>query len=157
MPRPKKCRRVGFVPKCHHFVPDDMVSDGEQEVVITIEEIEAIRLSDLEGLEQIDCAEKMGVSRGTFQRVINSSRRKIADALVNGKALRIEGGSYRRNMCRFICRDCGHSWMGSDFELRAEGKLKCTFCEGTEFDCKKEDNSCCKNCCRQDRTPESGN
>jgi len=152
MPRPKKCRRVGFVPQCHHFIPDALVSEGGQAVIITIEEIEAVRLSDLEGLEQIDCAERMGVSRGTFQRIIKSSRGKIADALVNGKAVKIEGGSYRSSMCQFICKGCGHRWVGSDNELKAQGKLKCTFCQGTEFDCKKEDNSSCRqHCCRQMR------
>lgn len=62
--------------------------------MLSIEEVEAIRLSDLEAMEQDACAESMEISRGTFQRIINTARRKLADALVHGKAIRIEGGSY---------------------------------------------------------------
>lgn len=93
MPRPKKCRRVGFIPKCLRFVPYSMERETSEETVISIEEIEAVRLSDVEGLEQNDCAERMGISRGTFQRIINAARHKIADALVNGKSIRIESGN----------------------------------------------------------------
>jgi len=91
MPRPRKCRRVGFVPDNQMFYPK---LQSDEEIVLSVEEVEAIRLSDLEALEQDACAESMGVSRGTFQRIINTARQKIADALVNGKAIRIEGGSY---------------------------------------------------------------
>ncbi|AST56635.1 DNA-binding protein [Thermoanaerobacterium thermosaccharolyticum] len=65
------------------------------EVVLTVEEFEAIRLKDLEGLEQEECAEKMKVSRPTFFRIIISAREKVADALVNGKAIKVEGGNYK--------------------------------------------------------------
>ena len=61
---------------------------------MSLEEIEAIRLRDLEHLEQIVCAKKMNISRTTFQRVLASARRKLADSLLAGKALRIEGGNY---------------------------------------------------------------
>jgi len=61
---------------------------------LTLEEIEAIRLRDLEHLEQVECAAKMNISRPTFQRVLGSARQKVADSLLAGKALRIEGGNY---------------------------------------------------------------
>jgi len=64
------------------------------EIRLTVEEAEAIRLKDLEALEQEDGAEKMNISRPTFQRVLAAGRKKIADALLNGKAIRIEGGNY---------------------------------------------------------------
>ena len=66
-----------------------------EEVILTVEELEAVRLKDLEGLEQEECADMMKVSRPTFFRIITSARQKIADALVNGKAIRVEGGNYK--------------------------------------------------------------
>lgn len=65
-----------------------------QEVRLTVEELEAVRLKDLEGLDQEPTAAKMGISQPTLHRIVLSAHRKIADALVNGKALRIEGGAY---------------------------------------------------------------
>ncbi len=64
------------------------------EVVLTVDEFEAVRLKDLEGLAQEDGAKRMGISQPTFHRTLVSARRKIADALVNGKVIRIEGGDY---------------------------------------------------------------
>lgn len=63
-----------------------------EEVLMTLDEFEAIRLADLDGLYQEQAASKMNVSRATFSRIVDSARRKVADALVHGKALRIEGG-----------------------------------------------------------------
>jgi uncharacterized protein len=64
------------------------------EVCLSVEEAESIRLKDLEELDQEQCAEHMNISRPTFQRVLASARKKIADALLNGKAVRINGGNY---------------------------------------------------------------
>lgn len=79
-----------------------------EEIVLSVEEVEAIRLSDLEAMDQDACAESMQVSRGTFQRIINDGRKKLADALVNGKTIRIEGGNYhisgQHGGCRRRCR-----------------------------------------------------
>jgi predicted DNA-binding protein (UPF0251 family) len=80
-----------------------------EEVSLSVEEAEAIRLKDLEGLEQEECAEKMNVSRPTFHRVLGSARRKVADALLNGKAIRIEGGNFELAWRRFRCLE-GHEW-----------------------------------------------
>jgi predicted DNA-binding protein (UPF0251 family) len=74
-----------------------------EEVLMTLDEFEALRLADLEGLYQEKAAARMGVSRPTFSRIVESAHRKIADALVHGKALRIEGGPVRlgeRRCCR---------------------------------------------------------
>ncbi len=92
MPRPRKCRRVGMMPCCKHFRPSEGQINGE--VVLTHEELEAIRLKDLSDLEQEECAQQMGISRPTFVRIIDSARKKVADALVNGKEIRIDGGNY---------------------------------------------------------------
>ncbi|WP_434654386.1 DUF134 domain-containing protein [Thermoanaerobacterium thermosaccharolyticum] len=95
MPRPQKCRWVKGEPNVNYFKPVGIPMHSLNEVVLTVEEFEAIRLKDLEGLEQEECAEKMKVSRPTFFRIIISAREKVADALVNGKAIKVEGGNYK--------------------------------------------------------------
>lgn len=80
-----------------------------EEVRLLVEEAEAIRLKDLEKLEQEQCAAKMNISQSTFSRLLDSARQKIADALLNGKAIRIEGGNYEMAMRRFRCLE-GHEW-----------------------------------------------
>jgi predicted DNA-binding protein (UPF0251 family) len=92
--RPCKCRRVCFRPGVTYFKPAGIPLRFLEENCLTLEEIEAIRLRDLEHLEQIEGAKQMNISRPTFQRVLASARRKIADSLLFGKALRIEGGNY---------------------------------------------------------------
>ena len=94
MPRPIKFRRVGFNPGAIYFKPVGVPMSNLEEVILTMEEFEAIRLKDFEGLDQTDAAEKMNVSQPTFNRILSSARSKIADALTNGKAIRIEGGNY---------------------------------------------------------------
>ncbi len=66
-----------------------------EEMVLTVDEFEAVRLKDLEGLDQGVCAEKMDISQPTFHRLVISARKKIADALTHGKSIKIEGGHYR--------------------------------------------------------------
>ncbi|AQT68638.1 hypothetical protein STSP2_01806 [Anaerohalosphaera lusitana] len=92
MPRPVRCRRVGMTPKCTYFKPQGVRLSALEVVGLTVDELEAVRLADLEGHYQQCAAEKMGVSRQTFGRIIESAHKKIAEALVNGKALSIEGG-----------------------------------------------------------------
>jgi len=94
MGRPPKCRRVAFLPEATYFKPAGIPLRVLNEVRLSVEEAEAIRLKDFEGLEQEECAQKMSVSRTTFARVLNSARRKMADVLLNSKALRIEGGNF---------------------------------------------------------------
>ena len=109
MPRPPKCRRVAFLPSVTHFKPAGIPLRTLEEIQLSIEEVEAIRLKDLEGLEQEQGAEHMNVSRSTFQRVLASARRKIADALLNGTAIRVMGGSYEMTLRRFRCGN-EHEW-----------------------------------------------
>ena len=94
MPRPFRCRRVSFIPGVTYFKPAGIPLRVLEENRLSMEEIEAVRLKDLEHLEQEECAEKMNISRPTFQRVLASARKKIADSVVFGKALRIEGGNF---------------------------------------------------------------
>jgi predicted DNA-binding protein (UPF0251 family)/predicted Fe-Mo cluster-binding NifX family protein len=94
MPRPLKCRRVEFLPDVTYFKPAGIPLKNLEEISMSVEEAEALRLKDLEGLEQEEGAEKMNISRPTFQRILATARQKIADALLNGKAIRIEGGNF---------------------------------------------------------------
>ena len=109
MPRPPKCRRVAFLPNVTYFKPAGIPMRALEEVLLSVEEAEAIRLKDLEGLEQEEGAERMNISRPTFQRVLALARQKMADALLNGKAIRIEGGSFEMALSRFKCLN-GHEW-----------------------------------------------
>ncbi len=93
-PRRRRRRRVGFEPGFTLFGPRGPVGPMG-EVVLTVDEFEAIRLKDIEGLAQEDAAKRMGISQPTFHRILVSARGKIADALMNGKAIRIGGGDYR--------------------------------------------------------------
>jgi predicted DNA-binding protein (UPF0251 family) len=95
MPRPRIPRRVWFEPNITYFKPAGVRMISLEEVVLTVDEFEAIRLKDYERLDQTEAAKRMNISQPTFQRLYDSARKKIADALVNGKALRIEGGPYR--------------------------------------------------------------
>jgi len=92
VPRPYCCRRVAGQPAASIFKPIGIPVRMLDEVVMTLDEFEAVRLADLDGLYQESAAEQMGVSRPTFSRISASAHRKLADALVHGKALRIEGG-----------------------------------------------------------------
>ena len=102
-------RRVNFIPQIRYFKPAGIPLSGLQETRLSVEEVEAVRLKDLEGSELEECAQKMNVSRTTFSRVLSSARQKIADALLNGKAIRIEGGNFEMTVRRFRCLN-GHEW-----------------------------------------------
>lgn len=95
MPRPRMCRRVRREPNFSLFKPAGVPARHLDFVVLTVGEYEAVRLSDLEELSQKDAAEKMSLSQPTFQRILSNGRKKLASAIVNGKAIKIEGGSYK--------------------------------------------------------------
>ena len=99
MPRPKKPRFVSAYPAIAAFVPQGISIIGE--ILMSVEELESIRLSDFEHLDQETAANIMGVSRHTYGRILANARSIVAEALVTGKALRIEGGAYEfRGMSR---------------------------------------------------------
>ena len=91
MPRPRKSRKVCDFPKSLSFSPTEPTGKTEP-VVLTVDEYETIRLMDREGLSQEECGERMGVARTTVQLIYTSARKKLADVLVEGRPLRIEGG-----------------------------------------------------------------
>jgi len=110
MARPRRCRCVGFLPNVAYFKPRGVPLRSLEEVCLLVEELEAIRLHDAQGLGQEECGKLMNVSQPTFHRILGSAQRKVAEALVQGKALRIEGGNFEMTMRKFACRDCGNAW-----------------------------------------------
>jgi len=103
VPRPFCARRVSGKPAAPVFKPAGVPLREIEEVLMTLDEFEALRLADLDGLYQEEAAGRMNVSRPTFSRIVDSARRKVADALVHGKALRMEGGPVHmtgRRCCR---------------------------------------------------------
>jgi predicted DNA-binding protein (UPF0251 family) len=109
MGRRQLWRKVSSVPLVTYFKPAGIRLSELEEVKLLVEEAEAIRLKDMEGMEQEECAQKMNISRSTFSRLLDSARKKMADALLNGKAIRIEGGNFEMAVRRFRCLE-GHEW-----------------------------------------------
>ena len=89
MPRPRLCRRIGFNPEVTYFKPQGIPLRFLEVSEISVEELEAYRLRYVEDLEQIEAAKKMRTSQSTFQRILTSANKKIAGALINGKAIKI--------------------------------------------------------------------
>lgn len=112
MVRPQKSRRVAFNPEISYFKPRGIPMFDLEEVRLTVDQREAIRLSDLQGMSHEEAGRHMGVSRATFGRIIQQARRAVADALINGKAINVEGGSYKLvSTTRFFqCEHCNHEW-----------------------------------------------
>ena len=126
MARTPNCRRVGCVPGSNCFKPQGIPVRSLRQVTLTVDEFEAIRLADLQRLHQEQAAQEMDVSRQTFGRIIEQARAKVAEALVEGKALKIEGG---------------------DFKVVETGNYKCCDCQHTcECSCKGGRPSECPNC-----------
>lgn len=96
MTRPCRCRMIRCHPDTTYFKPRGIPLSMLEEVNLTLDELEAVCLADWEGLYQEDAAKKMKVSRQTFGNIINAAHRKIADVLLNGKALKISGGKVKR-------------------------------------------------------------
>lgn len=105
MPRPRKWRKVCCLPESNRFGPLNTLVNQEHYVIMTVDEYETIRLIDLEGYTQEECADQMNIARTTVQRIYNDARKKLAESLVNGKVLRIEGGDYK--LCDGLEKSCG--------------------------------------------------
>jgi predicted DNA-binding protein (UPF0251 family) len=137
MARPTKWRKIEHIPAIPYFIPAEADIAELPENILKLEELEAIRLKDLEGLEQGECAERMEVSRPTFQRILLSAREKIADSLVNGKMIHVEGGNFTRNICPVRCLECGDKWKESyeNMELVKKGEYACPNCGSVHVEC----------------------
>lgn len=97
MGRPKKCRKIDCTPSAYYFKPRGIPLINLEEISLSLDELEAVRLADLEGLYHEDAAASMNVSRATFGRILADGRGKIAEALIKGKALRIETTESEKN------------------------------------------------------------
>ena len=122
MPRPRRCRRIGLQPDVTYFKPAGIRLIDLEETILNVDEFEAVRLKDFLGLEQEQAAKKMNISQPTFHRLVLAARKKIADAIVNGRAIRIEGGNvvmaqpgmsrgrrFRGPPATCICPQCNYS------------------------------------------------
>lgn len=131
MSRPPCPRRVAAPPLYSHFKPAGVPVDRLEEIVLSVDELEALRLADLEGLYQDAAAGRMGVSRPTFARIVETARRKVATVLVRGRALRVGGGPVAFvGERRFRCTKCAHEWSLPFGTGRPGG---CPACSGRDF------------------------
>jgi predicted DNA-binding protein (UPF0251 family) len=128
MTRPKCCRQVGALPNKTCFRPEGINLSCSEAVLLSIDEFEALRLADLEGLYHEQAAVGMNVSRQTFDRIVKEARRKVADVLINGKTLRIEGGPV---------------------SIKAGGTTRCPRCHHALGFLKSRDGAICPHCKEQ--------
>jgi Predicted DNA-binding proteins len=129
--KPRKKRDVLYPPGAVYFKPQGIPMPYLNIVNLTIDEYESVRLGDLENLKHEAAAKQMNISRPTFTRLLRSAHSKISDAIVNGKAIKIEGGDYKLLGNRFRCRKCGSFWNAGE-ENKSEAK--CLNCNSTEVD-----------------------
>lgn len=142
MPRPTKLRIINFMPENRYFVPMGVPKCSLEQISIKLEELEAMRLKDIEGLSQEECAEQMKVSRQTFQLIIDEARKKVAIALTQGKAINLEGGNYTFNICKYKCDSCGN-----EFDEAYEKEVHtCPKCNSKEVSCIDSEHFCMKTC-----------
>ncbi len=131
MPRPCKCRFVSATPRATLFKPAGVPARMLEPVALRLDELEALRLADWDGLYQEAAAERMQISRPTFARLIEVARRKVADALLHGKVLVIHGGPVMiANERTFECAACGQRFQAP----RGTGRpAECPACHGRNF------------------------
>jgi len=125
MPRARKKRCIYVDTHTRYFKPRGVPLEQLDIVRLTFEELEAIRLKDLIGLEQIEASEKMGISQPTFHRILKEARNKVSDALVNSKAIEIFGGDYEIGITQFKCQNCNYVW---ELDVSSKNEGKCPNC-----------------------------
>ncbi|MFW6047403.1 MAG: DUF134 domain-containing protein [Candidatus Woesearchaeota archaeon] len=131
MVRPRKIKTINYEPDVTYFKPRAVPLNQLKEVEITLDELETLRLSNLEKLSQADSADKMNVHQSTFQRTLARAREKVTDALVNGKAIKIRGGEYkmpRRDGTGPLGQGRGRGRMGGSFSAGPGGDCVCPEC-----------------------------
>ena len=110
MARPCKCRKVSAIPNVVYFKPRGIPLCSLQEACLSLDEVEAIHLADLDSLYHENAAKQMDISRQTFGNIVNSARRKFADALINGKAMQIKGGVVKTKISKGRKTGDSHEW-----------------------------------------------
>ncbi len=134
MVRPQKSRLVMIDPLINYFKPRGVPMVDLKQVQLTVDELEALRLADLLGMSHEEAGKQMEVSRATFGRIIEKARKTVADALIHGKAINVEGGNYKRvdptaNRV-FLCDQCQCRWEEPPGTGRPE---KCPSCGHQAF------------------------
>ena len=133
MSRPRKCRRVESLPGTTYFKPAGIPMRMLDDVHLTVDEVEALRLKEIEELDQETGAERMDISRPTFQRILASARKKMADAVLNGKAIRIEGGIFAMANSTYRCFN-GHEWNVPFEEISRTPPELCPTCDTSNIE-----------------------
>lgn len=140
MARPTKVRNVQQVPQSSAFIPEGKKRCSVTMTQLKVEELEALRLKDLEGLSQEECAKEMDVSRQTFQNILNSARKKITESLVNGHGIAIGGGNFKTPNCQFVCLECSQEYIPTlkkDLDHCPNCNSENIICSKTRIKCKK--------------------
>ncbi len=129
MPRPQNNRIVHEPPLFSEFKPLGIKGQDLQQILLTLDEFEAFRLADQLEFSHAEAAEEMDISRSTFTRLINQARKKIAEFIIQGKLLTIEGGNvhFKNNIVR--CQDCGQMFKSNIKTLISE----CPSCHSTNL------------------------
>ena len=133
MAKPKKNRVVLKPPSVLFYKPQGVPLAQLRRVVLEVDEYEAIRLVDKEGLQQNEAAERMDISRATCARILESAHRKIGEALTGGMAIEIAGGSFTFTNNRYRCADCGMLWELPADEPTPDQGLACPACKSSRF------------------------
>lgn len=134
MVRPQKDRLVKIDPRINYFKPRGVPMIDLEQVQLTVDELEALRLADFLGMSHEQAGTQMGVSRATFGRIVEQARKTVADALIHGKAINVEGGNYKRvdptENRLFVCEQCKCQWEEPPGTGRPK---KCPSCGRDEF------------------------
>lgn len=135
MPRPCKKRIISCSLRTHQFSPEGSVVTPDTTVHLTLDELEAVKLADLDGLYQEQAAAAMQISRQTFGNIIMSAHKKIADFLVNSKRLSIDGGKVTMDDCRLFCGSCNNGWT---IDCHTQKNVVCPVCNNENVYCRKK-------------------
>ena len=134
MVRPQKSRLVEIDPKISYFKPRGVPMIDLEQVELTVDELEALRLADFLGMSHEEAGKQMGVSRANFGRIVEQARKTVVDGLIHGKAISVDGGNYKRVDPRanrvFVCDRCQHMWEEPPGTGRPK---KCPSCAGQTF------------------------
>ncbi|MBN2421729.1 DUF134 domain-containing protein [Candidatus Woesearchaeota archaeon] len=130
MVRPKRFRFIGRKPTIDYFKPRGIPLSELQEINLTHEEYEALRLKEIGNYDQKKAAELMNISQPTYSRILDSARKKVADAIINGKVLKIEGGVFKMVQRKFKCFQCQLEW---EVAFGTGRPSKCPNCQSTNI------------------------
>ncbi len=128
MPRTEKNRKVHEPPRYTEFKPTGVKESELKQVVLSLDEFEALRLADNEGYSHAEAADEMEISRSTFSRLIVKARKKVSDLLIKGSLLRVEGGNVHFKNNIIHCKGCGHM-----FKIKISNYInQCPTCQSNE-------------------------